>query len=422
MHRSATLSVTPRLIVGQSGANRAYFFVRWSVYLYVFLMPLEHLDLFGFRGAITITKMAGVLVGLSALLQPSLCLARRPKAIWCFLAYMLVTMVAGLVLASEQSRMMFRQMWTLAQNLAMFWICYNLMRDEGLVKWTLLWFGAGTVALALFAFLGVSETVLETAAGQRVAALAENANMFGYLMALGTLSLMGLSLGRTGVKTIWMILLYVPIMLLIMYTIASGSRGSMLCLLVGIAVLLFRGGGIGTRLKTVLLIAAVLVGGARELLKSDLALQRWQSTLDTGELAGREKLMSECWKMFCERPIFGWGPFNHLYVLSERAQWEFEMADTHNDLLWVMTATGIVGTIPFVAGFGLCVWSAWRGRNTRQGYLPLVLILATITMSLGGTIQDRKVTWVVAAYAASAVTCIAPPTMTRALPRRRNRL
>ena len=139
--------------------------------------------------------MAGILVALTAFLQPQLCLAKPPKAFWCFFAYLLVANVFSCFLSPEYIGETLRHSWTLVQNLAMFWIGYNLMRDDTFVKWTLLSFGAGAVALALFAVLGISETAMETSAGLRVSALSENINMFGYLMALGALSLLGVASG-----------------------------------------------------------------------------------------------------------------------------------------------------------------------------------------------------------------------------------
>lgn len=415
MQQYAMLNVGPAFGAGRSATTRAFFFIRWSFYLFAFLVPLENLDLFMLRGTFTLPRMAGVLVAVVALLQPQLCLAKPPKALWCFIGYLLVGGLVTVVLAPEQLEDIRRPMWTIIQNIIMFWICYNLMRDDSFAKWTLLWFGAGAVGLALFAFLGVSETSVTTNEGVRVSALAQNANMFSYLMSLGALSLLGLALGRTRVKPIWALLLYAPSMLLIGYTVASGSRGGMLCLAVGIAVLLFRGGKLGTRIKTLLLMMVVLVAGARELLKSDLALERWRSTLETGDLARREGIFRECWYMFCEKPIFGWGQANHLVVLATRTEARHgNVTDPHNDLLWALTATGLAGTIFFVAGFGLCAWGAWRGRKAAQGYLPLVLILAAVTMSMSTTVHSRKATWIMAAYAAASATYVAPAT-----PRRR---
>ena len=54
MQQSATLNFGPTLGASRPQVKRAYFFIRWSFYLFAFLMPLEHLNLFGFGGAFTI--------------------------------------------------------------------------------------------------------------------------------------------------------------------------------------------------------------------------------------------------------------------------------------------------------------------------------------------------------------------------------
>ena len=425
MNPAVTLNNRHPIAAPSASANQAYFFIRWSFYLFAFFIPLENVNLFGITVFFSITKMAGVLFAGLVCLQPGLCLARPPKAFWCFVAYGLVNVFAALVVSKHETAPFISPLFTLAQNIVMFWMSFNLMRNDKCAKWALMWFSAGTIVVSLAIWGGIGETVTATQAGERVSGLGADLNVFAYIGSFGALVLLGLALGRAEVKTTWALLPYPLALLLIVRVIGTGSRGGMLCLGIGLLVLLFRGGRFNTRLKAMAIIAMVLVAGAREFLRSDVALERWRSTLETGELAGRENILGESCRMVMEKPLFGWGPVTHLHELGDRtnvgeeAAWESR--DTHNDLLWAMTATGLLGTIPLVLGVGLCIWSAWRGRKASQGYLPLVLALAVLTMSMSLTIHIRKVTWLMLAYAAVSSTYVLPHTPRVVNPRRDNR-
>ena len=68
------------------------------------------------------------------------------------------------------------------------------------------------------------------------------------------------------------------------------------------------------------------------------------------------------------------------------------------------TQVGIVGTVPFCIGLGLCVRAAWRGRKSVPGIVPLALLATTLTVNLAGTDYELKWFWVVLAYALASET------------------
>jgi O-antigen ligase len=393
-----------------------FFFIRWSLYLFAFLVPLENVNLLGGRN-FTITKLAGLLFAGMALLQPTVCLALPPAAFWSLACYLVIWCVEGLLLVPDPYSALREPLMTFVQNMAMFWLCYNVVRSDKAGRGMLLSYVAGATAACVSILAGVGETVYATDSGERIVALGANANIFAYEIGVAVLIMVGLTLGRTRTKAIWTIPYLALALFLFYYVIQSGSRGGLLCVVAGMGVLLLRGGGVGTRLKIMFFGAIVVAAGAYVVLSSESAVLRITSTMEVGELAGREKIFTEAVKMFQQKPVFGWGPVNHLTVLAGQLQSELGLVDTHNDLLWAMTATGLVGTAFFVTGFGLCVRSAWRGRNATQGYLPLILILAAVVMSVSSTVHIRKLTWMISAYAAAASTYVVPPPKQRPQPR-----
>src|SRR2546427_13092021 len=95
--------------------------------------------------------------------------------------------------------------------------------------------------------------------------------------------------------------------------------------------------------------------------QSDSVRRRFTEAVEGGALAGRERIYPSLLQMSRERPLIGWGPVNNKYELGLRLNERiFRRRDAHNLVLEVLSSTGLAGTIPFLAGLGLCCVGAWR--------------------------------------------------------------
>jgi O-antigen ligase len=222
---------------------------------------------------------------------------------------------------------------------------------------------------------------------------------------------------RSSASKYWKYLRWLAFVPMILQLVRTGSRGGAVCLLAGIAVLLLRTDRLRGRLKGVVILGAVLLFSAWALVTDESMSYRWQATFETGETAGRWLIMESALEMFAEKPLVGWGATKHLYVLADRCGVvATDVRDTHNDVLWVMTSTGLLGSVPVLLGVGLCCRSAWRARKGSHGWLPLALVAAVLAMSMSVTVHKRKETWLVFAYATAAASAVAS---TRFVPPRR---
>jgi O-antigen ligase len=107
--------------------------------------------------------------------------------------------------------------------------------------------------------------------------------------------------------------------------------------------------------------------------------------------------------MFLEKPLTGWGPAKNKYVLGSRLPWQGRpRRDTHNIVLEILTATGIVGAIPFLIGLGICVRAAWQARKGTEGILPFAMLSAILVGNMSGNYIAAKLFWFVLAYAAAS--------------------
>jgi len=138
---------------------------------------------------------------------------------------------------------------------------------------------------------------------------------------------------------------------------------------------------------------------------STLMRNRLESAATEGNLAGREEIFPELIQMFREKPLLGWGPITNKYELGIRLhEIKHPRRDAHNVVLEVLSATGVLGTIPFVIAVGLSVLAAWRARRRLHGILPAALVAVVLVANMSGNRIANKVFWLVFAYSVAAAT------------------
>ena len=131
---------------------------------------------------------------------------------------------------------------------------------------------------------------------------------------------------------------------------------------------------------------------------------RWEDSVRTGNLAGREQLYPALWNMFLEKPVLGWGPVTNQHELAIRiGERERSTRAAHNVVLELLTATGLIGTIPFLLGGWLCLRDAWRARGGDHGILPVALFASVFLSNMSGDWIAGKLIWLMLAFAAASV-------------------
>jgi O-antigen ligase len=172
--------------------------------------------------------------------------------------------------------------------------------------------------------------------------------------------------------------------------------------------LAFQGGSLGQQVKAVLV--SVLAGGFLywAIERSPAMTRRYERTFSDSDMAGREDLFPNAWKMFLEKPVLGWGPIDNWDELGRRAP--LRRADhpegerePHNAILDVLTATGLTGAIPVFIALALCTTAAWRARSGPRGVLPLAMVAVVVVVNMGGSfLMVSKLDWIAMAYAAAS--------------------
>lgn len=371
--------------------------IRYCFYAFVFSLPFEQAYI---AGGATLPKLFGLALAGFALLQPGLCYKRPPSAFWWFVLYLFVFTLWSAYLfldppnVPDFAGLVLTQFITVAQLLVLFWISYNLLKQEQVVNGTLWAYTAASILLAVLQLGGVTSNM---SAQGRVAAFEGNPNALATVLSLGLLALVGLGYGRE--KQDWKarIVFWMGCGILAVAMVQTGSRGTLLALVGALSLFFLKGKRFATKVKfgTVGVMGIVLLVAASY--RIDAVRIRWENTFYDEDVAGRQKIYPAALAMVLERPLTGWGPVNHLWELGPRVGRPYR--DEHNVYLWILAEAGFVGAVPFFTGLWLCWRSAWRARNGSQGILPLVMLLFLLGVSMKSTIYKDKYFWLVLSLA-----------------------
>lgn len=397
----------PAVVAGTNPLGAAFHpLVRWAFYVFMFSLPFE----WPARSIpVEVTTLTGMAFLVATLIQPRACFARRPTALWWFGAALYLYWVSFVVAGAAYPNDAVKAFALRVQLVLVFWAAYNLMRDERIATRALLTFGLACVVLAALSVGGAVHLDEEwVKKSGRVTLFGQNPNRAGLILGLGALALVGLTYGRDR-KVLRPRLLVWPMLALIGFAIVkTGSRGSLLAVTVGLWTFAVGGRSIVMKVRNAVVAALVIAFLAGVAWQQPLTRKRFQQA-QAGNLAGRERIFPAAWGLFRERPLLGWGPGQNKYELARRLPEEFRTwRDTHNLVLELLTSTGVLGTIPFLAGMGLCVWGAWTARRGKHGMLPLAMSAALLIANMSGNGIALKLLWIVLAYGAATASLLAP--------------
>jgi hypothetical protein len=231
-----------KAVVGPDGP---LWIIRYAYYAFVFSLPFENVDI-GIGGASTISRMIGLMFLAVAPLQPRLCFKWPPHVFWCFAVYLFGYAMMGFLQGPALQSAITTRLFTLVQLLILFWVSYNLMRYERVLKGTLLTLAASCVLLAVLQAAGVAG---EEIARGRMTAFEANPNTLANIFALGLLGLAGLAYGRNNKDRTVRFLFWGCSGMLALAIIRTGSRGAIVALIVGFLAFLLKGRSLGSKLK-----------------------------------------------------------------------------------------------------------------------------------------------------------------------------
>ena len=382
---------------------------RWALYAMVFSIAFElpQRQTLPFE----VPTLVAAIFLLTTALQPRVAYGRIPGALGWFFAYLYVLVLAAAVERTAYGSDVLKFFLVLLQGVLVLWSASNLMRNEAVARGVLTSLGLACGALALLSLAGVGRTAhVQYTGGERLTVFGQNANNTAMVLAAGLTALGGLAyaLHPSWPRRRWLVWPLAGAIGAAM--IETGSRGGLVSLGAGLLVFMLGGRTGWLRLRNIavgIIALGVLLWASYS---STLMRNRLELTAEKGNLAGRERIFPELLRMFREKPLIGWGPITNKYELGVRLhEIRFPRRDAHNMVLEVLTSTGVLGTVPFLVGVGLCALAAWRARRRLHGILPAALVAVVLAANMSGNRIASKVFWLVFAYAIAAATYPAEP-------------
>ena len=382
--------------------SRAPILIRLAFLLFVFTIPIESLNVSLNLGPVSLARITGLgLFGLSFLYFKR-CYSVIPTQIWWFLGYLVIFIATGSFIAPTYHDLFVTQLFTFIQLVVFFWLASNLLLDERLSRNALIVYASSAVFLCLAVLLnvpGFAQTAVGTVQGDRFTAAAENPNFLGLVLAVAAVILVGLALE----KRLRKILLLVPMMLVLVMIVQTGSRASVVAFVAGMLCFLWPFGGTTRRkVVAVVLLAIALVGLGYLIWNNETFMSRVELTSE-GDSAGRDKLVTLALNMISERPLLGWRPVEYQFEMMGRYSGVSNYPqDPHNMTLNTLVEVGLLGGIPFFMGIALCGRAAWKGRRRELGLLPIALIVTLLVGLQFHSFTTSKPMWLVFAVCAAA--------------------
>lgn len=377
---------------------RTSLLLQGGLYLLVASIPFEYPE----RSiSLEIPTITAAIFLFITLLYPGRCYGRLPAPALWFSGYLLAFLLPVIVGESEHVTEALAEFVIIIQGALVLLAGISLMQDEKVATRMALTLVAACGVRASLPFLGLGRTTEAVwTGGERVSALGQNANSAAMILAAGLVTLIGLTFLRQGKRATGLVLAGLLATLLGFAILETGSRGGLAGLLAGVLVFALAANSWRQRLRNGSIAALALSLLIFAALHLPVMKNRLVDSALNGNMAGREQLYPALWTMFLEKPVLGWGPVTNTHELALRVgERERSSRASHNLVLELLTASGVIGTIPFLVGVWLCFRGAWRGRRGPQGVLPLALICTLFVANMSGDWIASKLLWLALAYA-----------------------
>jgi len=258
------------------------------------------------------------------------------------------------------------------------------------------WLGLELLLIAIGAFALFSQLFLAPATSAdlpgRLSILGGGPNILGRFLGMLCLLMVAQSLRHGGGlhwSAAWRIVAAAVALILLLQT---GSRGAFTGLLIGLLALL-----IVRRMNVRLIgIGAIVILSFEYLFKVMLnadtitsIAERWlERTLEEGYLSARDVLLTEAYRLWLERPVFGGGLDSFEYYTFGLDRYP------HNLVMEIAQAGGIVAALLLLAWIVHLILNSWHGRNhyTEIGLSMTALIFGCALFS--GDFYDSRLMFI----------------------------
>ncbi len=292
-------------------------------------------------------------------------------------------------------------LFTIIHYVILYFIAQTIFTSWG--QWRksfLVFLGVGTIVMLLGCYQKIDPNFLLNQGSDRIVSTLGNAiYVGGYALFLFFISLLLFLKERSQG---WKIAEALMGLLAILGMVFSGTRGSLLGLLVGLVIIILGYSlllknqpkvriGLGILFSFILLSTGFLyINRSATWVQNLPAVGRLVSTtLNGGGISTRIiawKIAVESWK---EHPVWGWGPNNYFYAFNkyynpqslEHSYSETWFDNAHNIILNTLTTQGLTGIIIYLGLFVAGMVSLWKNKFLRSNDYHIIIIMTAFLVA-----------------------------------------
>ncbi len=374
--------------------------LRLVFYLFVASIPAEMFEVFN---RYSIPKLLGFVFIIIVAVRGRWFLRMPTAPFYFFLVY-----YAFIAFSIEWINPFFYSYWKtrffqLTQLMFFLWVCSFLVNYKKIMIGAIQAYSYSLVILTLMAYLkipGFVSAKAEEIYSERASVAEADPNGMTFMLGVPFLYFVNQMLSyykdRGKIRYRYLVVLGY----LLFEIIQLGSRGGQIAILCSLVVLMFtKNYAIRKRNTFLIILFVILIFSIASLFNPDMS-RRWEETISEGKMSGRERIWPESMNMIKRKPILGYGPGEHIYVLGPPTG--KEERDPHSSFIWVIHEVGILGGSPYIIGFILCGFMAFRKRKGYLENLPFALWILAFVFNNDCTGIYLKTTWFILAIASSS--------------------
>lgn len=371
---------------------------KFSIYLFIFSLNFESIDLFYLGISYLATKISIVLLLFFSVLnfKESFTFKVYPRYIKIISFYFCMLTVNNFLNGNDGFDKIIDLPFFL--NLLVFIILINYTVIEKIIILKgLLVFSLSTFFLSMLYFLGFGgECVLEG----RSSIFGMNENHLGITLCVSIFILISIVFENKLILNKNRALLLFPIPIMLIFMLSTGSRVAFLSLLLGGWSLVIYNKSIskvnkflvGFTLFLFLSIAWVLF------LKNAFVVERLFDSIKEGDLSSRDLIWVSIFDVIVNSFVFGIGETGYMAKMDA---WTDNIPSPHNVFIEVVCYTGLVGLVIFLVFLKRIYNNAKKMNVYGRELLPIILLIPLFGNLLSGQLFDVKYAWVLLAYIAS---------------------
>lgn len=331
---------------------------------------------------------------------------RQGPQVWALLLLLITASIefvhtANLTYSTPGESLLRYLQW--GQVLVFFVICMEVFRDPrapelvGLAFLLSVTFIAVVVLLKLPYFYSFASDSF----GDRIGYRGINVNTQAFLFGMASIAIFWYLLNTWPLKYLRQFLLAGMLLVLFYGMFSTGSRGAFIVTVLGMFYLVATSMRRQNTSAYVLFIPLVIGIAGLLFLRTGVLLERLGATLEGQHYSGRDQYFWASLELIKQRPWLGYGT-EYLDFMGV-AQGRDNPRSTHNGIMQVLLAYGMVGLLTWLTVLASVLRRVWRIRHTQIGKLFLALTIASVAYLAFADLSFNKQYWAFLALAGCVV-------------------